>query len=189
MAYTKNPHLPKVRGEAIRLVRSGMSTRKVARRLGWSQSAISQWVRRAGPGWYGPLPTHSSRPKTSPNALPKEIIAAIVAKRVGKRRCGQIIHRQLLQDGIVVSLPSVQRTLSRLGMLKKRSLWKRPHDYTQRPEACRPGALLQADTVHIMLPDGSRLYVYTVIDLYSRWAYAEIVSKISAEASGAFIAR
>ena len=43
--------------------------------------------------------------------------------------------------------------------------------------------------MHVMLPDGSRLYVYTVIDLYSRWAYAEITKKISAAESGAFVAR
>lgn len=94
-----------------------------------------------------------------------------------------------MRDGLTTSLSSVQRTLSRLGLLKKRSLWKRPHDYTERPEATHPGALLEADTVHIMLPDGSRLYVYTLIDLFSRWAYAEVAKKISAEASGAFIAR
>jgi len=31
--------------------------------------------------------------------------------------------------------------------------------------------------------------VYTVIDLYSRWAYAEITKKISAAESGAFVGR
>lgn len=187
MAYTTNPNLPRVRGEAILLVRSGKSTREVARRLGWSQSAVSQWVRKAGPGWYGPLPTHSSRPKTSPSALSKEVVSAIIAKRVGRRRCGQVIHHELREEGIVVSLPSVQRTLERLHLLKKRSPWKRPHDFTPRPEASHPGALLEADTVHLMLPDGSRLYAYTLIDLYSRWAYAEVVERISATQSARFI--
>ena len=32
MAYTQNPHLPRVRMEAVRLVRFGWSTRKVAQR-------------------------------------------------------------------------------------------------------------------------------------------------------------
>ena len=40
-----------------------------------------------------------------------------------------------------------------------------------------------------MLPDGSRLYVYTLIDLYSRWAYAEVVTKISSARSFQFIER
>jgi transposase InsO family protein len=188
MAYSKNPHLPKVRQTAVRLVYQGHSMRKVARRFGVEASTVSRWCKKDPTGRYQ-IQTKSSRPHTSPQALSKEVVAAIIAKRLGRRRCGQVIHQQLLRDGINVSLPSVQRTLSRLGLLKKRSLWKRPHDYTERPVATHPGALLEADTVHIMLPDGSRLYVYTVIDLYSRWAYAEIAKKISAAASGAFIAK
>jgi len=73
--------------------------------------------------------------------------------------------------------------------LKKRSLWKRPHDSTPRPEIAYAGSLLQADTVHIIAPDGSRIYVYTVIDLYSRWAYAEIAEHIGAERSVVCIRR
>lgn len=188
MAYSKNPELPKVRQQAVRLVHQGWSVRKVARYFGYTHSAVVKWCKKDPSGRYQ-IETRSSRPKRSPNALKEEVIAAIIAKRIGKRRCGQIIHRQLLQDGIKVSLPSVQRTLGRLGLLKKRSPWKRPHDYTERPEATHPGALLQADTVHIMLPDGSRLYIYTLIDLYSRWAYAEVITKISALASANFIAR
>ena len=86
-----------------------------------------------------------------------------------------------------MSLPSVQRTLDRLGFLKKRSPWKRPHDFTPRPEATHIGAFLEADTVHIMAPDGSRIYVYTIIDLYSRWAYAEVVERIGASQSVLFL--
>jgi len=190
MAYNKNPELPRVRREAVYLVKQkGWTVRKAARHFGYTHSAVVKWCAKDPTGGWRRIETKSSRPKRSPNALSEEVISAIIKKRLGKRRCGQIIHRQLLQDGVTVSLPSVQRTLSRLGMLKKRSLWKRPHDYTERPRATRPGALLEADTVHIMLPDGSRLYVYTVIDLYSRWAYAEVLRKISAQASGAFIAR
>jgi transposase InsO family protein len=190
MSYSKNPHLPKVRRDAVKLVKyHGWSMRKVARRFGVEPSTISRWCKHPfASGWHQ-IPTKSSRPKRSPSALSQKIVEAIIAKRVGRRRCGQIIHRELLKDGISVSLPSVQRTLSRLGMLKKRSLWKRPHDYTERPEVTHPGALLQADTVHIMLPDGSRLYVYTLIDLYSRWAYAEVAKRISAITSSNFISR
>ena len=188
MAYNKNPELPKVRREAVRLVKyRGWSVRKVARHLGYTHSAIVKWCAKDPTGGWRRIETKSSRPHTSPRALKKEVISAIIQKRIGRRRCGQIIHQQLLQDGIKVSLPSVQRTLSRLGLLKKRSPWKRPHDYTERPEITHPGVLLETDTVHIMLPDGSRLYVYTVIDLYSRWAYAEVAKKITAVASGAFI--
>lgn len=190
MAYTTNPELPKVRRDAVRLVKyRGWSVRRVARHLGYTHSAIVKWCKKDPTGGWQRIETQSSRPHTSPQALHEDIVSAIIAKRVGRRRCGQIIHQELLREGIQVSLPSVQRTLSRARLLKKRSPWKRPHDYTERPNATNPGALLEADTVHIMLPDGSRLYVYTLIDLFSRWAYAEVTKKITAEASGGFIAR
>jgi transposase InsO family protein len=40
-----------------------------------------------------------------------------------------------------------------------------------------------------MLPDGSKLYLYTLIDLYSRWAYAEATESISAAKSFRFVER
>jgi transposase InsO family protein len=135
------------------------------------------------------IPTQSSKPKRSPGALSREIVSAIVTERIGSRRCGQVIFRALKKKGIDVSLSSVQRTLARCHLLKKRSPWKRPHDVTLRPEATHAGALLQCDTVHFLLPDGSRLYVYTLIDLFSRWAYAEVTEKIGAGPSVRFIRR
>ena len=167
----------------------GWSTRKVARHLGYTQSAIVKWCAKDPTGGLRKIPTRSSRPKTNPNALAKDIVAAIIRKRVGRRRCGQVIHRELLNDGIAVSLCSVQRTLKRCHLLKERSPWKRPHDATLRPEVTHPGALLQCDTVHFVLPDGTRLYVYTLIDIFSRWAYAEVSPKLRAYTSAAFIRR
>jgi transposase InsO family protein len=117
------------------------------------------------------------------------VVSAIIKKRIGRRRCGQVVHRELLKDGVVVSLCSVQRTLKRAHLLKERSPWKRPHDATPRPETLYAGALLQCDTVHFILPDGSRLYVYTLIDLFSRWAYAEVSPKLRAYTSAHFLAR
>lgn len=190
MAYTTNPKLPKVRRDAVRLVvYRGWSTRRVARHFGYSQSAVVKWCKKDPTGGWHEIPTESSRPKSSPRALPKEIVAAIIDKRIGRRRCGQVIHEELRRDGLKVSLSSVQRTLGRCHLLKKRSPWKRPHDPTRRPQSTYPGALIEVDTVHFVLPDGSRLYVYTLIDLYSRWAYAEVVPKIGTEPSIRFLYR
>lgn len=190
MPYTTNPHMPKVRRDAVNLVKyRHWSMRKVALRYGVEPSTISRWCRLPfATGWHE-LPTRSSAPKTHPNALPQEIVASVVTKRIGRRRCGQVIYRELKREGVAVSLSSVQRTLDRTGLLKKRSPWKRPHDATMRPEVTHSGSLLQADTVHIIAPDGSRIYVYTLIDLYSRWAYAETAPKIGAKISVQFIRR
>lgn len=190
MAYSLNPYLPSVRREAVRLVKQeGWSTRKVARHFGYTHSAVVKWCAKDPTGGWRKIETRSSKPRQSPRALPREVVQAIIKKRVGRRRCGQVVHHELKAEGVSVSLSSVQRTLSRCHLLKKRSHLKHPHDATPRPQATHPGALLQADTVHFVLPDGSRLYVYTLIDLYSRWAYAEASLKLRAYVSASFIVR
>lgn len=182
--------MPKVRRDAVNLVKyRGWSMRKVARRFGVEPSTVSRWCKHPwGTGWHE-IPTRSSAPQTHPNALPYEIVSEIIKTRIGRRRCGQVIHQELKRVGITTSLSSVQRTLGRCQLLQKRSPWKRPHDATVRPEITCAGSLLQTDTVHIMAPEGSRIYVYTLIDLYSRWAYAEVTEKIGAEMSVRFIHR
>lgn len=115
------------------------------------------------------------------------MIESIINERMKSRRCAEVIHAQLARDGVTVSLSSVKRTLARTSLLKKRSRWKRPHDATPRPQAQYPGALLEIDTIHFVLPDGSRLYVYTLIDLFSRWTYAAAMERIGAKASVSFL--
>ena len=188
MAYTTNPNLPRVRRDAAAWARQN-GVRAAALKYGVHPSTVSRWCKKAEKVGHVPICTRSSAPKTHPNALGKEVVSAIIAKRLGRRRCGQVIHQELLREGVEVSLSSVQRTLSRTRLVKRRSPWKRSHDFVPRPQAEYPGALLQCDTVHIMLPDGKRMYVYTLIDLYSRWAYAEVVSKIGSEISFEFIER
>lgn len=189
MAYTKNPNIPKVREQAAELVRRGWTTRQVARHLGFSQSAIVKWVAKARKRGWGVIPTLSSCPKHHPKALTREVISAIIRERLGRRRCAEHVYHALKNRGVSVSLSSVKRTLDRCHLRKTRSPWKRPHDYTPRPEVASVGALVELDTIHIIAPDGSRIYVYTLIDLFSRWAYAEVVEKIGAEASLGFVRR
>lgn len=187
MAYSKNPELPRVRREAVYLVKQkGWSVRKVARHFGYTHSAVVKWCKKDPTGGFRKIETQSSKPRVSPRALPREIVTAVIQERVGRRRCAEHVHHALQKQGVVVSLSSVKRTLDRCHLRKKRSPWKRPHDFTPRPLATFCGALLELDTIHIIGPDGSRIYIYTIIDLYSRWAYAEVVEKIGAHPSAAF---
>jgi transposase InsO family protein len=189
MAYSNNPNLPKIRGQAIELVLKGWSIRRVARHLGFTHSAVVKWMAKARRRGYGAIPTESSKPKAHPRALSREVVSAIITERIGRRRCAEHVYYALKKKGINVSLSSVKRTLDRCNLRKKRSPWKRPHDFTERPEAAFCGALLELDTIHIIAPDGSRIYVYTLIDLFSRWACAEVVERIGAEASARFVRR
>ena len=189
MAYTMNPHIPKVRRQAVKMLREGKSSREVARYFGYDQSSIIRWEKKARHLNAGPIPTESSRPKRSPLALPEGVVRKIIEKRLERNRCGQVVHQELLRAGVTVSLSSVQRTLDRCGLTKKRSPWKRPHDYTPRPDAAFPGAFVEVDTVHLMSPLGARTYVYTLIDVHSRFAYAEVTEKIGAKESAGFLSR
>jgi transposase InsO family protein len=188
--YTNNPHLPRLRMQAVRLVKqSGWSTRRVARYTGFSQSAIVKWCARDRENGYRPIATLSARPKGHPRALAKEVVEKIVSTRSKKGRCAEVVHQELLNAGVVVSLSSVKRTLERQGLTKKRSPWKRYHDPVQRPAVAFPGDLVMVDTIHLMMTPKRRIYVYTLIDVYSRWTYAWAVERISARKSVEFVKR
>lgn len=164
--------------DAVKLVRKGWSYRKVARHTGFTISAISKWVKKADSLGHKQLwiPTQSSKPRHHPNELPLSVVEAIVQERAKRHRCAEVIYESLKKQGITASLSSVKRTLDREGLLKKRSPWKRPHDATVRPIAENPGDLVEIDTIHIWVP--ARFYVYTILDVCTRWAYAAVSERI-----------
>jgi len=187
MSYTKNPYLPRVRRDAADLVRRGWGVRKVARYVGVSPGTITKWVKKAREYGYKPIPTLSCRPNTHPKMLTKEMIAKIVLKRQEIKRSAEVIHQELVNDGVRVSLSSVKRTLDRYNLLKKRSPWKRYHAPMLRPNVEKPGDLVQIDTIHILNTQGHRIYVFTILDVYSRWAYARAYKKANSKTALSFI--
>jgi len=189
MSYSTNPNLPKVRAKAVEMVRSGKSIRSVARYFGFNPSTVCKWVKRAPQGRVTSLPTRSSRPKSHPNKLDYQIVKRIIDLRIEtKGRCSEVIHQMLLNEGITVSLNSVKRTLRRNYLIKPKSPWKKYHLSGQRPEAVKPGDLVQLDTIHLMNQE-QRIYIYTLLDVYSRWAYAWASSKISSGNTLKFVKR
>ena len=189
MSYTNNPNLPKVRAEAVKMIRSGHSTREVARHFGFSQSTIVKWCAKVPDHvrQFNIIPTESSKPKHHPNELSEEVVAAILAFRKETGRGAEYLHQLLLKQDIRVSLSSVKRTLYR-HELTKYSKWKKWHQSTPRPRPEAPGLLVETDTIHDG-PAGAQIYLYTLIDVNSRWAYAEPVNRIGAMKSGEFIER
>jgi len=180
--------MPKVRQQAADLVRRGWSTRKVARYLGYSQGAVVKWWKRAEKIGHHPIPTLSSRPNHHPRELDDKKIHAIVQKRFELRRSSEVVHKALTEEGISVSISSVKRTLDRKGLLKKRSLWKRLHLGKPRPDVLNTGDLVQVDTIHLMTKFG-RIYVFTLIDLYSRWAFARCYDRANVRNAVDFLRR
>jgi transposase InsO family protein len=190
MAYTSNPHLPKIRREAARLVvEEGWSARKVSRYLGYHHTTIMCWVRYARQYGIRPIPTQSSKPRRHPRQLSDELVRKIVAKRFELRRCAEVVHFALKEEGVRVSLCSVKRTLDRRGLLKKRSPWKRRHVSVSRPSVEKPGDLVQLDTVHLMRSDGTRVYVFTGLDVHTRFAHAWAFEKANTRTALCFLRR
>lgn len=179
MSYTKNPALPKLRQQAAELVRRGWSARKVGRYLGFHHTAVMKWVRKAKVIGYHPIMTRSSKPKHHPKQLSDELVWKIFHKRIKIKRCAEVVYEELKQEGVKVSLSSVKRTLDRLGLLKKRSPWKRYHPHVDRPQALSAGDLVQMDTIHLMISEKKRIYVFVLLDVYSRWVYVKAFERMN----------
>lgn len=195
MAYYRGKDIEKSRGNAMKeVILEKRSIAEVARRYGKNRSTIYRWKKKwvdqqtvllenAGrPSrplgkvfrWHDikwNIPTMSSTPKTHPNALSHDIIVAIMRVRRQKYECAEIIQYKLRKEGIIVSLSSIKRTI------KKQELWRKKRKYRwneKRPLPTAPGELVQTDTVHYVNPlNHSKIYIYTVIDLYTRMAYVK----------------
>ena len=190
MAYTTNPKLPKIRMEAVRLVKyRGWSTRQVARYTGYSQSVIVKWCKKDPTGGWRRIPTQSSRPHSHPKQLKQDIIDKIISQRRKHGRCSEVVHQELINQGIEVSLNSVRRTLDRHGLIKKRSPWKRYHPHVDRPFVENTGDLVQLDTIHLMISEKKRIYVMTLIDVYSRLGYALAYQTLNGAVAVDFVGR
>lgn len=179
--------MPKIRREAAQLVYRGWSTRKVARHFGFSQSVIVKWSKKAKTLGHHPIPTKSSRPLHHPKQLTEEIVGKIVSLRLKTKRTSEVVHQHLLNEGIKISLNSVRRTIDRHGLMKKRSPWKRYHPPVERPYPLKAGDLVQIDTIHRMMSEKKRLYVFVLIDVYSRWVYAKAYTKIGGKQTVKFV--
>jgi putative transposase len=187
MAYTTNEKIPRVRAMAVRMVRSGKSTREVARHFGYSQSAVVKWCGKAGMVVGARIETRSSTPKTSPRALSEETVGRIIHARIKSKRCAEVVFEMLKAEGVKISLSSVKRKLSTYGLLKKRSPWKKSRKYLSRPEANVAGMLVQMDTIHFADRQRKLIYVYTTLDVYSRYGFAALSKKASCGRSVSFL--
>lgn len=179
MSYTTNINIGKVRIQAVRMLRAGKSTREVSRYFGYSQSVIVKWNKRRNEARKNTqeLSTRSSRPHNSPRRTPREIEAKIIGIRKETKRCSEVVYEYLKQENVNVSLSTVKRVLKRYGCLKEKSRWKRRRIYPIRPDIAKQGDLVEFDTVHFVDKYGKRSYVYTALDVYSRYGYAMLSKK------------
>ena len=205
MAYSINPNLPRARALALKLlIKEGLPLSVVANKCGVHRSTIYRWKhkwlklnehqqlenfnrpsRKTGRNLFRLMscswvvPTLSSKPKHSPSAVPENIVELVIKLRQLLKRCAEVVWFHLVRDnGVSISLSSVRRILKRHHYINGRRKRVRP-DNPRRPHVTKPGELVETDTIHYICPlTKARRYVYTVIDLYTRMAYAEVHPRI-----------
>jgi transposase InsO family protein len=203
MAYTIKPCLVTARKTALlMLLNEQLPTNVVARKCGVHRSTIWRWYRKwqklnkctsqvhhGRPNrqtkfcwsyYKWQIATLSSRPKTCSHALSQSIVNRVLELRYQLKRCAEVIWYYLAQEGVKVSLSSVRRILARHHQYDRKKYQKKVYRKNiKRPLAERPGDLVQIDTVHLVdTYTGKRKYVYTVLDLYTRMAYARVYERI-----------
>jgi putative transposase len=107
--------------------------------------------------------------------------------RIETKRCTEAIFEQLKRDGVKISVSTVHRILSRARLLNKRSPYWRYHPPVERPKALHPGALVEVDSIHLMVGKKRRIYVLALIDVYSRWSFARCFEKMNTDTSILFL--
>ena len=144
MAYSTNPHLPKARAIALKLlIQDELPLVVVARKCGIHRSTLYRWrkkwevlnknVQMDNPNrpnrtyskahhlkrctWR--IPTNTSRPHTSPHAMSTELTKLVLAVREQLKRCAEVVwHHLVTKLAVSVSLSSVRRILWRSGVAR-----------------------------------------------------------------------
>lgn len=178
--------MPRIRRDAV-VFADKYGVRCAARHFGFSPGALCAWKKKAQRIGLHPIPTKSSRPHHHPDELKDDVVERIVEIRRQTKRTSEVVHKHLLNEGIKVSLNSVRRTIDRHGLMKKRSPWKRYHPHVERPYPEKQGSLVQLDTIHLMTGSKTRIYVMTLIDVYSRIAYAKCYEKLNSKVGAEFL--
>ena len=160
MPYTSNPHVGKTRRMAVNDVIFGRKTRsEAARYYGVNRSTITKWIKGAPKDPKVYINTKSSAPHKQARALDKFIIERIIEIRKETKRCAPIIHAMLKEEGIFISLSSVQRTLKRQNLTRRKKQLKLRYAKIDRPRCDKPGSLVEVDTIHFQKADGDR-YIF-----------------------------
>ncbi len=219
MSYSNNPLLPKARAEAVRLVvERNIPPAVAARKSGIHRTTLWRWLRKwhtlnqnvqltndNRPGrnnavtgvssfrlsacvWN--IPTRSSRPRFFGRAVSVAVVDRIRYYRNRYQRCATIVHAYCQREGTVVSLSTVRRVLYRLGLVVRKKWQRKWRPPLPRPDATKPGDLVQTDTVHLYdHRTKQRTYLYTLVDVYSRWAYAEHHTRLGQDIAADVIRR
>ena len=126
------------------------------------------------------IPSFSAAPK-HPHTLSDSLIQLVLDVRDQLKRCAEVVWHYINSVLCIrISLSSVRRILKRYGRMKKPKHHKnRRYKGIPRPQVLAPGDLVEIDTIHLFNPvSKQKRYIYTVIDLYTRMAYARVYKEL-----------
>lgn len=198
MAYCTTKTISLTRGKAMRmLILEGQPIQKVAYKYGVHRTTIWRWYKK----WQEQnqhvrlqnsirykdaktsqfrfnackwdIPTKPAIP-LQPHCLSDDLVQLVLDVRDQLKRCAEVVwHHINYVLGIKVSLSSVCRILRRHGKYTKRRKKRQKYKGIKRPDVQKAGDLVEIDTIHLYNPiSKTKRYIYTVIDVYSRMAYA-----------------
>ena len=205
MSYCTGKNIEIARGKAVKmLVLEKKPVGVIADRFGVHRSTIWRWyqkwkninshiqftnaVRRQYLGispykyeickWK--IESESSSPK-HPHTLAEDLVQLVLDVRDQMKRCAEVVWHHINKILCInISLSSVRRILKRHHRMAK-SKYHRNREYKgiPRPKILSPGDLIEIDTIHLFNPiSKQKRYIYTVIDLYTRMAYARVYKEL-----------
>ena len=205
MSYCTGKNIEKSRGKAMKmLVIEKKPVGVVADRFGVNRSTIWRWYQkwlvqneyRLSPNYNRPnrtpgkifrwyeikwdIPSFSAAPK-SPHTLSDDLVQLVLDVRGQLKRCAEVVwHYINTVLCINISLSSVRRILRRHNRIQKpKNHRNRHYKGIPRPKVLMPGDLVEIDTIHLFNPiTKQKRYIYTVIDLYTRMAYARVYREL-----------
>lgn len=204
MSYCNIKSMPSTRGKAMRmLILDGMSVEVVANKYSVHRTTIWRWKkkweeqnkhiqlantnrpnRKSGKvfRWRDvvwDIPTIASKP-LHPHCLSDDIVQLVLDVRKQLNRCAEVVWYYINHVlSIEVSLSSVRRILERNNKVHKRRKKRSIGKGIPRPIILKPGDLVETDTIHLYNPlSGTKRYIYTVIDVYSRMTYAKAYDEL-----------
>ena len=204
MSYCTIKTMPQTRGKAMQmLIIEQQSAKVVADRFGVHRTTIWRWYKK----WQSQnqhivlhnavrqknaptskfrweackwsIPTQPAIP-LHPHCLSEDLVQLVLDVRDQLRRCAEVVwHYINCILGISISLSSVCRILKRHSRYTKCRKKRQKYKGLRRPDVRQAGDLVEIDTIHLYNPlSGKRRYIYTVIDVYSRMAYAKAYDEL-----------
>lgn len=162
----------------------------VCRKFGISECTFWRWRKRYNPWDLTSLESQSRRPKRSPRKTTWDVEQQVLAvkrehPRWGKEKIALYVQ---VKKHIALSGKTVWKILARHKLIVRYHTKKRkaPKPRVKWAEVYVPGDLLEMDTKFVNL-HGRRVYQYTLIDVVSRWRYAEIYPEMTGENTVSFL--